>query len=338
MSFASTIFSFFAGLTDSCRRFLRQCPLELLCLCISFAIYLYTGVVAWAYYGIPVLLMSIGVSRKLCHNLLPVIYFLYMYFASIQGFGATVFTASLMSALGVLLYYLGRFNSCPGWSLVMFGLAAGYKAAISAVLLNVFLMLAVFSGALSDINHSVRHILGFSAFVVFPIVVVYSLRVIRNFTLKIPSVIRWMQMLFIESATVVLASTLLISSVQISLMSRIPKPYVVYIAVVFIFACEFVNMLHSQVPRMWYSIFFRYRNIVYIPILLTGCASLYVEFSIVGLLPRTFIVSTCVLWLLLMSVCRMFSACAGFFSARNHAVFFLVLFISTFLLSFFIAC
>ncbi|WP_300770543.1 hypothetical protein [uncultured Bacteroides sp.] len=259
-----------------------------------------------------------------------------MYLVSIQGFGAAVFAASLMSALGVLLYYLERFNSYPGWSLVMFGLAAGYKAAISAVLLNVLLLLAVFSGALSDINHFVRHILGFSAFVVFPIAVIYSLRIIRNFTLKVPTIIRWIQLLFVESITVVLASTLLISSVQITLMTRIPKPYVVYIAVAFILVCEFVNMLHSQSPQSWYNPFFKYRNVIYIPILLMGCASLYVESSIVGLLPRTFFVSVCVLWLLFMSVFRIFSGCAGIFSARNHAVFFLILFICTFFLSFFI--
>lgn len=336
MSFASILFSFFSGLTDSCHRFLRQCPLELLCLCFSFAIYLYTGDVAWVYYGIPVLLMSIGIRRKLYHGLFPVIYFLYMYFASIQGFESAVFAASMMSALGVLLYHLGRFNSYPGWSLIMFGLAAGYKAAISAVLLNILLLLAVFSGTLSDINHSVRHILGFSTFVVFPIAIVYSLRITRSFTLKIPPIIRWIQLLLIESIIVVLASALLISSVQITLMARIPKPYVVYIAVVFIFICEFVNILHYQSPRSWYNAFFKYRNVIYIPILLMGCASLYVEVSIVGLLPRTFVVSVCVLWLLLMSVCRMFSGCAGIFSARNHAIFFLILFICTFFLSFFI--
>lgn len=336
MSFAATIISFCSGLTDSCCRFLRQCPSELLCLCISYAIYLYTGDIAWAYYGIPVILLNIGIRRKLFYSLFPVIYIIYMYLVSIQGFGAAVFASSLMSALGVLLYYLKRYNSYPAWAMVMFGIAAGYKAAISAVLLNVLLLLTAFSGVISEINHSVRQILGFSAFVVFPIAVIYSLRIIRNFTLKIPTIIRWIHMIFVESITVVLASTLLISAVQITLMARIPKPYVVYIAVAFILVCEFVNMLHSQSPRTWYNAFFRYRNVIYIPILLMGCASLYVEFSIVGLLPRTFVVSVCVLWLLLMSAFRMFSGCAGIFSARNHALFFLILFIGTFFLTFFI--
>lgn len=337
MSFAATIISFCSGLTDSCCRFLRQCPSELLCLCISYAIYLYTGDIVWAYYGIPVILLNIGIRRKLYYCLFPVIYFIYMYLVSIQGFGAAVFWASLLSALGVLIYYLGRFNSYPGWSLVMFCIAAGYKSAISAVSLNVLLLLAVFSGSLSDINHSVHHILGFSAFVVFPIAIVYSLHIIRSFTLKVPSVIRWIQLLFIESIIVVLASTLLISSVQITLMARIPKPYVVYIVVAYIFVCELVNMLHSQSPRSWYNAFFRYRNIIYIPILLMGCASLYVEFSIVGLLPRTFVITVCVLWLFLASVCRLISGCPGFFGAKNQAVFFTVLFISTFFLSFVIS-
>lgn len=90
MSFAATIISFCSGLTDSCCRFLRQCPSELLCLCISFAIYLYTGDIAWAYYGIPVILLNMGIRRKLYYGLFPVIYFLYMYLVSIQGFGAAV--------------------------------------------------------------------------------------------------------------------------------------------------------------------------------------------------------------------------------------------------------
>lgn len=230
---------------------------------------------------------------------------------------------------------LRQFNSCPAWSLIMFGLAAGYKAAISAVLLNVLLLLAVFSGAISDVNHFVRHILEFSAFIVFPITAIYSLRIIRSFTLKIPSIIKWVQLIFIESIVVILAATILISSVQITLMARIPKPYVIYIAVVFIFLAEFVNMLHSQSPRLWYDAFFKYRNLIYLPILLMGCASLYVEFSIVGILPRTLVASAYVLWLLILSVCRMFSGCAGFINAKNQAMFFHILFICTFFLSFF---
>lgn len=230
---------------------------------------------------------------------------------------------------------LRQFNSCPAWSLIMFGLAAGYKAAISAVLLNVLLLLAVFSGAISDVNHFVRHILEFSAFIVFPITAIYSLRIIRSFTLKIPSIIKWVQLIFIESIVVILAATILISSVQITLMARIPKPYVIYIAVAFIFLAEFVNMLHSQSPRLWYDAFFKYRNLIYLPILLMGCASLYVEFSIVGILPRTLVASAYVLWLLILSVCRMFSGCAGFINAKNQAMFFHILFICTFFLSFF---
>lgn len=335
MSFVSTILSFFTGLTGSCCRFLRQCPSELLCLCFSFAIYLYTGDITWAYYGIPVLLMNIGIRQKLYYYLLPIIYLLYMYLVSIQGFGATVFATSLISAIAVLIYHLRQFNSCPAWSLIMFGLAAGYKAAISAVLLNVLLLLAVFSGAISDVNHFVRHILEFSAFIVFPITAIYSLRIIRSFTLKIPSIIKWVQLIFIESIVVILAATILISSVQITLMARIPKPYVIYIAVVFIFLAEFVNMLHSQSPRLWYDAFFKYRNLIYLPILLMGCASLYVEFSIVGILPRTLVASAYVLWLLILSVCRMFSGCAGFINAKNQAMFFHILFICTFFLSFF---
>lgn len=158
---------------------------------------------------------------------------------------------------------------------------------------------------------------------------------IRSFTLKIPSIIKWVQLIFIESIVVILAATILISSVQITLMARIPKPYVIYIAVVFIFLVEFVNMLHSQSPRLWYDAFFKYRNLIYLPILLMGCASLYVEFSIVGILPRTLVASAYVLWLLILSVCRMFSGCAGFINAKNQAMFFHILFICTFFLSFF---
>ena len=136
MSFVSTIFSFFTGLAGACCRFLRQHPSELLYLCISYAIYLYTGDIVWAYYGIPVLFMSIWLKKKLNYSLLPVIYFLYMHFASSIGFSSAVFTSSFVAATGATVLYCKRFNPYPGWTLIMLSLSAMYLTAISAILLT----------------------------------------------------------------------------------------------------------------------------------------------------------------------------------------------------------
>lgn len=336
MNFASTIISFCSGLTDSCCRFLRQHPSESLCLCISYAIYLYTGDIVWAYYGIPVLFMSIWLKKKLNYSLLPVIYFLYMHFASSIGFSSAVFTSSFVAATGATVLYCKRFNPYPGWTLIMLSLSAMYLTAISAILLTGCLLLSIMSGIVSDTPDIVHHIFGFSAFIVFPLAVITSLQKLRKFTLRIPAVLKWTQLFLVESLIVVMACILLFSSVQISLTSRVPKPYVIYVAVFFIFICEFSFMLHSLVPRTWYNAFFRYRNIIYIPILFMGCASLYIEFSIVGFRPRTFIVSCYTLWLLLMSVLRISPKYAGFFNTKSQTIFFFLLFICSIILSAFL--
>lgn len=194
-------------------------------------------------------------------------YLLFVYALCIISisFSSAVFTSSFVVATGATVLYCKRFNSYPGWTLIMLSLSAMYLTAISAILLTGCLLLSIMSGIVSDTPDIVHHIFEFSAFIVFPLAVITSLQKLRKFTLRIPAVLKWTQLFLVESLIVVMVCILLFSSVQISLTSRVPKPYVIYVAVFFIFICEFSFMLHSHVPRTWYNAFFKYRNIIYYP-------------------------------------------------------------------------
>lgn len=326
--------SIISNLKDKCTGVIVRCPMEVLCLSLSYFAYLYTGNPACSYYGIPILLLSVFLHGSRAVLTLPVVFAFYMTLSYYSGFGSMVLAASLfMSAAGVM-YYISRYNPSPAWSIIYLTLRAVITAAFSIFLLTAGLVIVCVFTPIQDITAAMRHIFTFSVAVVSPLAAIHTLKGLHRFTLVVSRIMLWIQLLIVESIIVITALLLLYSSVRIALMERIPKPYVVYISVAFIIASEFASLLHVLVPRKWYDTFFRNRGYFYLPVLFMGLGSLYVEFSIVGFTLRTFFISILYLWIL-STVLSRFAGFKGFFCRyRNQALFFSVLFVLSFILSF----
>lgn len=280
-------------------------PIEFGCIIMSYIIYLYTKQNEWLYYGIPMIVILHHSNKTKYYYAAPILYFLYMAYVHNIGFPNTLLCASLLTAIAYLCLANNTSISVRIYQLSKHFLISAYCSTL--ILLGLVFLYIVASMFLAT-PEKLKVVLGYACIFILSIVLPALFLAIdkyrKNEMVFIPAIIKWAHLLITETA--ILASTIYLgySILLMTFKSLTPRPYVIYIVIVQIITIEFCAKLHEWVPKSWNNLFFQKRTLIYIPLTLLGATSLYVEFSLVGFIPRTLIASLLLIWIAIISISR----------------------------------
>ena len=154
-----------------------------------------------------------------------------------------------------------------------------------------------------------KEILAYSCMFIFSAIMPILWLAIDKYRTKespsIPKVVKWTHLIVTETAILTGTVYLGYSIFLMSFNSLKPRPYVVYIAISLLLAIEICAKLHEWAPRNWNSLFFQKRDFIYLPIIQLGVASLCIEYTLVGFIPRTLAASLLLLWISMVSISRL---------------------------------
>ena len=267
---------------------ITQVPVELGCAITSYLLYLYTGQNEWLYYGIPMITILHSTNRARYYYFIPVLYAVYMTGACYASFPNTLMCISLLTASAWLSLGHGNRVSIRIYQITShFFLSTCYTSFIILLLVCLYVAVSLITNA-QDLSKKVLGqgcIFSFSVLLLILFLAIDKYR--KNQYSPVPVTIRWIQLIITE--TMILAGNLYLgySILLMTLRSLAPRPYVVYIVTTLILATEICAKTHEWAAKSWNNLFFQKRDIVYIPLIFLGIAALYVEFSLVGLIPRT---------------------------------------------------
>lgn len=293
-------------------------PIEFGCIIMSYIVYLYTKQNEWLYYGVPMITILHHSNKSKYYYATPVLYFLYMAYVCHIGFPNTLLCTSLLTAVVYLCLANKKLISVRIYQLSKHFLIAAYYSTL--IVLSLVFLYIVASMFIST-SEKLKVILSYASLFIFSIVLPALFLAIdkyrKNETVCIPVVIKWAHLLIVE--TTILAGTIYLGYfiLLMTLNSLTPRPYVIYILIVLMLIIESCAKLHEWAPRSWNNLFFQKRNPIYIPLILSGAASLYMEYSLIGFTPRTLIATLLLIWLSVISISRL----ANFqFIVRNERI------------------
>lgn len=264
-------------------------PVELSCVVTSYLLYLYIGQDEWLYYGIPMIsILHNSTNGTRYYYFTPALYAIYMTGACYTSFPNTLMCMSLLTASAWLsLGYKSRLSLRIYQISKHLLLSACYISFVILFLVCLYVAASLMIGTREQSKEMLGQACVFSFSVLLPVLFLAIDKYRRNQHSPVPIAIRWIQLTITE--TMILAANLYLgySILLMALRSLTPRPYVIYIVIAVILATEACAKTHEWAAKKWNSSFFQKRNIIYIPLILLGIAALYVEFSLVGLRPRT---------------------------------------------------
>lgn len=281
-------------------------PIELGCIIISYIVYLYTKQNEWLYYGVPIITILHHSNKSKYYYVTPILYFLYMAYVCNIGFPNTLLCTSLLTAIIYLCLVSKKPISIRIYQLSKHFLISTYFSTL--ILLGLVCLYIVASMFITD-PEKLKTALSYATIFIFSIVLPALFLAIdkyrKNETVQIPAIIKWAHLLIVETS--ILIGTIYINYfiLLMTFNSLTPRPYVIYILIVLMLIIESCAKLHEWAPRSWNNFFFQKRNLIYIPLILLGAASLYLEFSLIGLTPRTLIASLLLMWITVISISRL---------------------------------
>lgn len=286
---------------------------EFLCLLLTLSICFISGSCWCIYTGLPLIICYNALNIK--YNLLPlmgtcvlIIYALLLGVFCIMDVSVILSMLWLLWGIILLIFNNQQKSANRMYALLKHTLLALYYTAGFIVLMG---LLYLFASLFIRDQPLLKQLFTYSCIcafsLVWPVLFFTIDRRLRGKELIIPKWFGWLHLLFLEPLTVILAVYWGYCIIQMYLYSLTPRPYVIYIVVLTIFFLESVAQLHVCCsPRTWYRRFFGLRNYFYISLLLIGLSSFIVELSIVGICLRTYAISNIMIYLLSVSIVRVF--------------------------------
>lgn len=293
-------------------------PIEFGCIIISYIVYLYTKQNEWLYYGVPIITILHHSNKSKHYYATPVLYFLYMAYVCNIGFPNTLLCTSLLTAIIHLCLANKKPISIRIYQLSKHFLISTYFSILILLgLVFLYIVTSMFITAPEKLKTALSYATIFIFSIVIPTLFLAIDKYRKNEIVHIPATIKWAHLLIVE--TTILVGTIYIGYfiLLMTYNTLTPRPYVIYILIMLMLIIESCAKLHECAPRSWNNFFFQKRTLIYIPLILTGTASLYMEFSLIGLTPRTLIASLLLIWITVISISRLINF---LFIVRNERI------------------
>lgn len=287
---------------------ITEIPMELACITVSYLLYLYTKQNVYLYYGVPAIciLHCFNETKHLYWSLFFYAFFLTCALNAI--FPGTLFCVSLLTALTCICLTNRNRISTRIYQLIKHIFIAFY---FTAFILLALVFLFIIASAILVQPELLKQLLSHACVLVFSVILPALFFAIdnrrQNETPNIPKPFGWIQLIVTETSVQAATLYLIMCIIQMALYSLTPRPYVIYIALTVIIAIETSAKLHDCSPKNWNNLFYTHRNLLYMPLILLGIASLFIEISLVGLKPRTIATSILLIWISIICIARLFN-------------------------------
>lgn len=281
-------------------------PMELSCIIVSYLLYLYTKQNVYLYYGVPAIciLHCFNKAKHLYWSLFIYAFFLTCALNAI--FPETLFCVSLLTALTCICLTSRKHISIRIYQLTKHIFIAFY---FTAFILLTLVFLFIIASAILVQPELLKQLLSHSCVLVFSVILPALFFATdnrrQNETPNIPKPFGWIQLIVTETSVQAATFYLIMCIIQMALYSLTPRPYVIYIVLAVIIAIETSAKLHECSPKNWNNLFYTHRNLLYMPLILLGIASLFIEISLVGLKPRTIAASILLIWITIICIARL---------------------------------
>lgn len=283
-----------------------EIPIEFRLILMSYLIYLYTKQSEWLYYGTPMICILHCLNGTKYYYGSPFIYILFLICAFYTNFPNTLLYTSLLTALTCLCLNNKKRISTRIYQLTKHLFLAFYCIAF-IILAMVFLY--IISSIILTIPEQLKDALSHVCIFIFSVILPTLFLAIDNHRkleeVTIPKSLGWFQLIFVETLIQIGTIYLGVYILQMAFHSLLPRPYIIYIVIAVIITTEVSAKLHDWSPRNWNNLFFVHRNLLYIPFIFLGIASLYIEFSLVGYRPRTLVASILLGWITIICIARL---------------------------------
>lgn len=285
---------------------ITEIPMELACIIVSYLLHLYTKQNVYLYYGVPAIciLHSFNKTKHLHWSLF--IYAFFLTCALNALFPGTLFCVSLLTALTCMCLANRKRISTRIYQLIKHIFIAFYFTAF--ILLTLVFLYIIASTVLVQCE-LLKQLLSHACVLVFSVILPALFFAIdnrkQNETPNIPKPFGWIQLIVTETSVQAATFYLIMCIIQMALYSLTPRPNVIYIILAVIIAIEASAKLHDCSPKNWNNLFYTHRNLLYMPLILLGIASLFIEISLVGLKPRTITASILLIWISIICIARL---------------------------------
>lgn len=285
---------------------ITETPIELTCIIVSYFLHLYTKQEVYLYYGIPTICILHCISKNKHLHWSLFIYAFFLTCAINTTFPRTLFCVSLLTGLTCMCLTNNKHISTRIYQLIKYIFIAFY---FTALVLLILALLYIIATAILVQPQFLKQLLSQACVLVFSVIFPALFFAIdkrrQNETTIIPKLFGWIQLIVTETSVQVATLYLIMGIIKMTLYSLTPRPYVIYIALAVIIAIEASSKLHECSPKKWNIFFYSHRLLFYLPLIFTGIASLSIEISIVGLIPRTIATSIILIWITIISIARL---------------------------------
>lgn len=281
-------------------------PMELSCIIVSYLLYLYTKQNVYLYYGVPAICILHCFNKTKHLYWSPFIYAFFLTCALNATFSGTLFCVSSLTALTCMCLTNKKHISIRIYQLIKHIFIAFY---FTAFILLTLVFLYIIAAAIFVQPELLKQVLSHACLLVFSVILPAFFFAIdnrrQNEIPNIPKPFGWIQLIVTETSVQVATLYLIMCIIQIALYSLTPRPHVIYIVLAVVIATEISAKLHDSSPKNWNNLFYTHRNLLYMPLILLGIASLFIEISLVGLKPRTIAVSILLIWITIICIARL---------------------------------
>lgn len=285
---------------------ITEIPTELTCIIVSYLLHLYTKQNVYLYYGVPAIciLHCFNKTKHLYWSLFFYAFFLTCALNAI--FPKTLFCVSFLTASTCICLTNRKPISTRIYQLIKHIFIAFY---FTSFILLALVFLFIIASAILVQPELLKQLLSHSCVLVFSVILPALFFAIdnrrQNETPNIPKPFGWIQLIVTETSVQAATLYLIMCIIQMALYSLTPRPYVIYIVLAVIIAIETSAKLHDYSPKNWNNLFYTHRNLLYMPLILLGIASLFIEISLVGLKPRTITASILLIWISIICIARL---------------------------------